>query len=119
MERNFREEWAEGEIEAGTLLDAIDRLRAERDAILMQARIWASEAKTQQAITKEVGAILGGVPDWGPIASGVEALRRDAERYQRLGDHFVSHRTSNKWRCFIPDIGGALDESVDALTAKK
>ena len=60
-----------------------DRLRAknarltdQRDAILLQARVWAGEAKTQQAITREIGEILGGIPSWGPIAAGVEAMRQ-------------------------------------------
>lgn len=58
-----------------------ERLINQRDAILLQARVWAGEAKTQQAITREVGEILGGVPNWGPIAAGVEALRQQlAER---------------------------------------
>jgi len=52
------------------------RLTNQRDAILLQARVWAGEAKTQQAITREVGEILGGIPSWGPIAAGVEAMRR-------------------------------------------
>jgi len=51
----------------------------QRDAILQQARAWACEAKTQQATTREVGEVLGGIPDWGPIAAGVEALRARAE----------------------------------------
>lgn len=32
-EVNYRQQWAEGEIEAGTLLDAIDTLGAERDQL--------------------------------------------------------------------------------------
>ena len=30
---NYRQQWAEGEIEAGTLLDAIDTLHAEAEAL--------------------------------------------------------------------------------------
>ena len=52
-----------------------EQLAAQRDAILQQARAWACEAKTQQATVEEVGAILGGLPDWGPIAAGIEAMR--------------------------------------------
>lgn len=59
-------------------------LLAERDAILLQARIWAGEAKSQKATVDEVGKILGGVPDWGPIAAGVAQLKKDAERYRWL-----------------------------------
>ncbi|WP_175104455.1 hypothetical protein [Pararobbsia alpina] len=67
--------------------DAIEILQREREAILMQARIWAQEAKTQKSTVDEVGAILGGIPDWGPIAAGVEALQRDAARYRWLKDN--------------------------------
>lgn len=55
------------------------RLVAQRDAILLQARCWAGEAKAQQSITREVGAILGGIPSWGPIAAGVEAMRTERD----------------------------------------
>lgn len=50
------------------------RTAAQRDAILQQARAWAGEAKTQRSTVLEVGEILGGIPDWGPIAAGVEAM---------------------------------------------
>ncbi|OLU22991.1 hypothetical protein BVH03_22365 [Pseudomonas sp. PA15(2017)] len=56
-----------------------ERLINQRDAILLQARVWSGEAKTQQAITREVGEILGGIPSWGPIAAGVEALRQQLD----------------------------------------
>ena len=36
-EVNYRQQWAEGEIEAGTLLDAIDDLRAQLAAIQGEA----------------------------------------------------------------------------------
>lgn len=52
-----------------------DELRKQREAILMQARAWAGEAKTQRSTIESVGAILGGIPDWGPIAAGVEELK--------------------------------------------
>ena len=35
--RNYREEWAEGEIEASALLDAIDELRADRATLQQMA----------------------------------------------------------------------------------
>ncbi len=70
-------------------LTELERLRVEntrlgnqRDAILLQARVWAGEAKTQQAITREVGEILGGVPNWGPITAGVEAMRQQLKAAQ-------------------------------------
>lgn len=42
------------------------------EAVILQARIWAGEAKTQKATVDEVGRILGGIPDWGPIAKGLK-----------------------------------------------
>lgn len=46
----------------------------ERDAILMQARIWSGEAKTQRNTVNEIGSILGGIPDWGPVVAKVGGL---------------------------------------------
>ena len=66
---------ADGEVER--LRAELARVTAQRDAILMQARIWSGEAKAQKATVDAVGEILGGVPDWGPIAQGVEQLRAD------------------------------------------
>ncbi len=79
----------------------VERLRADletvtrqRDAILQQARFWSGEAKAQKSTVDEVGAILGGVPDWGPIAAGVEKMRADladsqaeCERLSSMIDH--------------------------------
>lgn len=48
-----------------------DRLKNQRDAILLQARAWACEAKTQQSITQEASEALGGIPTWGPISATV------------------------------------------------
>lgn len=63
--------------EAEALQRQVTELTNQRDAILLQARCWAGEAKAQQAITMAVGEALGGVPNWGPIAAGVEALRAE------------------------------------------
>lgn len=48
----------------------------ERDAILLQVRAWSGEAKAQRATVNEVGAILGGIPEWGPIATKVGDLQQ-------------------------------------------
>lgn len=58
-------------MKAGENADSFSAARAQRDAILQEARAWACEAKTQRATVNEVGSALGGVPDWGPIASSV------------------------------------------------
>lgn len=62
----------------------IERLTRERDAVIQQARIWAQEARTQKATVDEVGAILGGIPDWGTISEIVSAAVKDAEKFQSL-----------------------------------
>lgn len=69
--------WLDSFKEAEALQRKVTELTNQRDAILLQARCWAGEAKAQQAITKAVGEALGGVPNWGPIAAGVEALRAE------------------------------------------
>lgn len=72
------------------LLATLDALRArladaerERDAILLQARSWAMEARTQRHTVNQVGSLLGGMADWQGIAQAVEARfaagRREAD----------------------------------------
>lgn len=90
------------DVDSSTILDLLverRKLIAQREAILQQARIWACEAKTQQGITEEVGAILGGIPNWGPIAERVTDLKRDAERYRVLRERAVQ------------DVDGYLSET--------
>lgn len=70
--------------EAEALQRKVTELTNQRDAILLQARCWAGEAKAQQVITKAVGEALGGVPNWGAIAAGVEALRAEIEELDAL-----------------------------------
>lgn len=57
----------------------VEALRSTKDALIMQARIWAGEARAQKATVDEVGALLGGIPDWGPIAEKVSAALADLE----------------------------------------
>lgn len=64
----------------------IETLTEERDAILLQAKFWASEAKTQRHTVNEIGSILGGVPDWGPIADGVRAKLNAVARLTAIED---------------------------------
>lgn len=59
-----------------------DEALTQRDALLSQARVWAGEAKTQRATVQEVGAILGGIPDWGPIAEKVGGLREERDQWE-------------------------------------
>lgn len=67
-----------------------ERLINQRDAILLQARVWAGEAKTQRAITREIGEILGGIPSWGPIAAGVEALHQRVAAIELMREHRIA-----------------------------
>lgn len=57
-----------------TVHQALGKVVAQRDAILLQARIWSGEAKAQRGTVNDVGSILGGMPDWGPIAAKVGDL---------------------------------------------
>lgn len=59
----------------------IERLTAELahatralEHVRQQASIWHQEANTQRAAVIGVGAALGGLPDYGPIVSSVEAM---------------------------------------------
>ena len=74
---HFEREWYLRGDELEQLRAELAQVTAQRDAILMQARIWSGEAKAQKATVDAVGEILGGVPDWGPIAKGVEQLRAE------------------------------------------
>lgn len=66
---------------------AYDALKAERDAtvqalqhVRQQAAGWKQEARTQKNTVDEVGAVLGGVPDYGPIVASVTALVAERDR---------------------------------------
>lgn len=85
--------------EAEALQRQVAELTNQRDAILLQARCWAGEAKAQQAITKAVGEALGGVPNWGPIAAGVDALRAENGRKQQTIDEYVIEHHKEYQRC--------------------
>lgn len=85
--------------EAEALQRKVTELTNQRDAILLQARCWAGEAKAQQAITKAVGEAVGGVPNWGPIAAGVEALRAENGRLKRAAQ--------TNWNEFSDSVGKA------------
>jgi hypothetical protein len=98
----------------------IERLTRELDAVIQQARIWSQEAKTQKATVNEVGAILGGIPDWGPISKNVAAVVKDAERYRYLrkdraltSDSFWIAGGHPQMR-FGRFINFAADEAIDA-----
>jgi hypothetical protein len=56
------------------LLAEIERLKTRCAHIQTQARVWKMEARTQQSITKDIGILLGGIPDHGPLVSEVEKL---------------------------------------------
>jgi hypothetical protein len=62
----------------------IKRLEQEKEQILQQARCWAFEAKTQRSTVNQVGALLGGVPDWGAIVKGVRDRIEKSESQSSL-----------------------------------
>jgi hypothetical protein len=84
---------------------ANQRLEAQRDAILLQARCWAGEAKAQQSITREVGEILGGAPDWGQIADSVAAIVADRQRLE--GEVARLRADAERWKA-VETAGGEL-----------
>lgn len=56
-----------------------------KEHLLQEAQCHAMEARTQRNTVNEVGSLLGGVGDWGPIVEGVAAMKeklaeRDRER---------------------------------------
>lgn len=58
-----------------------------KEHLLLQAQCHAMEARTQRNTVNEIGSLLGGVGDWGPIVAGVAAMKeklaeRDAELEQ-------------------------------------
>lgn len=92
--------------------DELARVTAQRDAILKQARIWSGEAKAQKATVDAVGEILGGVPDWGPIAQGVEQLRAELaacrEREARMQWQPIETAPTDGARILLCGKGGKI-----------
>jgi len=64
----------------------------QRDIMLLEAQVWATEAKTQRVTVNEVGSALGGIPDWGPIAQKVrERIEFAGAAYDALNLSYFSH----------------------------
>lgn len=61
------------------------QLQTQKDAILLQARIWSGEAKTQRRAVNEIGSVLGGMADWQPIVKVIKQLQ--AEIAKPKGSH--------------------------------
>jgi len=77
-------EKARGVLERAEKAEAeLAEVENQRDAILLEARCWAGEAKGQRHTVNEVGSALGGVPDWGPIAKKVREKLADLAEAQR------------------------------------
>lgn len=79
---NHREAWANGEIEAGTLVDAIEEqarkiasLKGVNEHLRMQAKIQAQEARTQKSIVSEIGAMVGEPMDFLTAGAVRDALK--------------------------------------------
>ena len=101
--------------ERDTLRTANQRLEGERDAILLQARCWAGEAKTQQSITKEVGEILGGIPSWGPIADSVAAIVADRQRLEGEVNALLEALNTAKYRIEQGRVWNGMGWSLTGL----
>ena len=93
-----------------TLQAKVKQVTAQRDAILLQAKAWADEAKCANHTVNEVGSLLGGIPNWGPIVKGVTKKLVEVERlrselvkvYDAVGSRKVVCPTCGcKW--FVPD----------------
>lgn len=57
-----------------------------KEHLLVQAQCHAMEARSQRSTVNEVGSLLGGVGDWGPIVKGVAAMKEKlAERDAEVG----------------------------------
>ena len=93
-----------------------DEARKQREAILMQARVWAGEAKTQRSTVESVGAILGGVSDWGPIAAGVEALKEQLNASEARNSELARYIV--KANALLDELGCPLDEVIDLFEAQ-
>ena len=98
-----------------------ERDAREREHLLQQAQSWAQEARTQRATVREVGSVLGGVPDWGPIATMVAALRAEVERLQADRDHWreanrASLSAGDVLKAEVERLKGERDEALAAMS---
>lgn len=124
---NYRQQWFDGEIEAGTLLDAIDHLTSEverykvmsdnyyilcvdeslenaklkkdRDRLVSELR----SVRMQRDVRAE--ACLAAIKERDSLRKEVEHFRKDAERYRWLRENASD---AHMWN----------DESIDAAISK-
>lgn len=54
----------------------IEKIKTARDNAIQQAKIWAQEARTQQSIVKEIGALVDCDHDWETIGAVRDALNQ-------------------------------------------
>jgi hypothetical protein len=103
----------------GWCLDCVGRLHAQAEAatraldhVRHQAGIWKQEARTQKATVDEVGAALGGVPDWGPVVETVSlmvaALAESRDELERLRAQVAQDMDTiyAAWRAVGADCAG-------------
>lgn len=58
----------------------IERLKTDKSHLIQQAQMWAQEARTQQHIVRDIGALVGCDNDWethGAVKAEIERLRGD------------------------------------------
>jgi hypothetical protein len=89
----------------------IENLEKEKELILQQARYWAFEAKTQRNTVNQVGSLLGGIPDWGPIVKGV---REKIEKSESESESSLS-LSSGKYICHQRKVLKEMGEALESL----
>ncbi len=94
----------------------VERLQAIRDAAINQAQIWDGEAKTHKGTVDEVGRILGGIPDWGPVAKAVQAKVDEVERLRELLRD-IEPDIARAWRAFYGDRAGTGNDVLARIRA--
>jgi len=104
----------------GDIHDAVVKKLAEsnrvKEHLLIQAQCHAMEARTQRNTVNQVGSLLGGVGDWGPIVAGVAAMKeRLAERDAEVGKlhEFFARMAHEVWGFTDPDAGDFHDHAVE------
>lgn len=79
---NYRKEWAEGEIEAGTLLDAIDELRervteCESSAVAKELIAARAELGELNARIQEARELMSSLAEVWPSDAGIVVAAND------------------------------------------
>ena len=93
--RNYREEWAEGEIEASALLDAIDELRADRATLQQMAYCLKDHLEAAEKERDELMAALQRIAD-GQEMSGLFTFADVVLQYQEIARAAIARATGEQ-----------------------